>query len=338
MENITSPTPEIPIEFPKPKTNYFNLILISFAFVLFFVGAYFLGKQSVKPPEIPVTVLPQSTPIPTQIIDPTANWKTFKVENRNFTFQYPTNWRDDFPRNGSSQSITNLSPPKGYWFNVYDYNSSSKTISDFLAKRDKSQTSYFGEEIIPNRVVSHKKMIINGLDCIQRQELMPNSNSIVYSTYFQKDNDFFELTITPSGRPELATEDIETYQQILSTFKFTENKVDSMRVKIYQIPTDVSTSCESVDYLEVDIPKSVTPLKDSINYLISNLKDNRGFKLVSATISNGVATLTFDDPNFFSSGGSCWSGELSSIISKTAIQFPSVKSIKFIGPEHLFQP
>jgi hypothetical protein len=111
-----------------------------------------------------------------------------------------------------------------------------------------------------------------------------------------------------------------------------------MKVKIYQSPTDVSESCESVDFIEVNIPKSVTPLKDSLNYLISHLDNPNGFKLVSAIIKDSVATLTFDDPNFFTSGGSCWSGVLSNQIEKTALQFPSVKSVKFAGPEWLFQP
>lgn len=113
---------------------------------------------------------------------------------------------------------------------------------------------------------------------------------------------------------------------------------DTVKVKIYQSPIDVSESCESVDFIEVDIPKSVTPLKDSLNYLISHLNNPNGFKLVSAVIKDSVATLTFDDPNFFTSGGSCWSGILSSQIEKTALQFSSIKSVKFVGPEHLFQP
>jgi hypothetical protein len=113
---------------------------------------------------------------------------------------------------------------------------------------------------------------------------------------------------------------------------------DTVEVKIYQSPTDVSESCESVDFIEVDIPKSATPLKDSLNYLISYLDNSNGFRLVSATIKDSVATLTFDDPNFFTSGGSCWSGILSSQVEKTALQFSGVKSVKFAGPEWLFQP
>ncbi|MDO8610177.1 MAG: hypothetical protein Q7R95_06505, partial [bacterium] len=83
MENITTPIQEIPVIAEKPKTNFLNLILISLAFILFLTGAYFLGKQSTTIPEIsptptksPVAVLPQTTTIPTQSIDLTANWKT----------------------------------------------------------------------------------------------------------------------------------------------------------------------------------------------------------------------------------------------------------------------
>jgi hypothetical protein len=134
----------------------------------------------------------------------------------------------------------------------------------------------------------------------------------------------------PSGLPE----NDKTFTIPVS---FSSNS-DTMKVKIYQSPTDVSESCESVDFIEVDIPKSVTPLKDSLNYLISHLDNPNGFKLVSAVIKDGVATLIFDDPNFFTSGGSCWSGILSSQVEKTALQFSGVKSVKFAGPEWLFQP
>lgn len=97
------------------------------------------------------------------------------------------------------------------------------------------------------------------------------------------------------------------------------------------------------------IPNTVTPLKDSINLLLAGPTAQeksrgitsefplQGVKLTNAEIKNGTATLTFEDPNFKTSGGSCRAGVLWFQIEKTALQFPSVKEVKFM-PEELFQP
>lgn len=62
-----------------------------------------------------------------------------------------------------------------------------------------------------------------------------------------------------------------------------------------------------------------------------------GLSLVNAEIEDGVATLTFDDPQNKTGGGACRTGILWAQIEATAKQFPSVKSVRFL-PEELFQP
>lgn len=64
---------------------------------------------------------------------------------------------------------------------------------------------------------------------------------------------------------------------------------------------------------------------------------NAGFKLVSAVQVGGQLTLTFQDSNFFTSGGSCRVGILRAEIEKTAMQFEGITSVKIL-PEELFQP
>jgi len=59
--------------------------------------------------------------------------------------------------------------------------------------------------------------------------------------------------------------------------------------------------------------------------------------LTMASITNGVATLTFDDPLDFTSGGSCRSGILASQVSLTAKQFSTVNSVE-LEPFSVFQP
>lgn len=118
--------------------------------------------------------------------------------------------------------------------------------------------------------------------------------------------------------------------------------------------------CDAPTYVERELPYSTTPLADAMNYLFKSLKltnDEQGaglvnrfehpdyssrlakFMLVSATISNKVATLTLDDPLDFTGQGSCAGSILQSQIENTAKQFPSVTSVKFM-PDNgtLFQP
>ncbi|MEX1247421.1 MAG: GerMN domain-containing protein [Anaerolineales bacterium] len=62
-----------------------------------------------------------------------------------------------------------------------------------------------------------------------------------------------------------------------------------------------------------------------------------GLKLTDVRLDGGVLTLTFDDPNFRTSGGACRSGVLWAQIEQTALQFPGVQQVRF-EPESVFQP
>ena len=98
------------------------------------------------------------------------------------------------------------------------------------------------------------------------------------------------------------------------------------------------------------IPETTTPLTDAVKLLLrGEISDEErtsgiesefplpGLALKSATITDGVATLTFDDPQNKTVGGSCRTGILWAQIEATAKQFPTVKSARFM-PEELFQP
>lgn len=99
-----------------------------------------------------------------------------------------------------------------------------------------------------------------------------------------------------------------------------------------------------------DIPKTVTPLAESVKLLlkgditeqekskgVSSEFPLSGLELKSATIVNGVATLTFLDPQNKTTGGSCRTAILWQQIKATAMQFDSVNEVRFL-PEDLFQP
>ncbi len=62
-----------------------------------------------------------------------------------------------------------------------------------------------------------------------------------------------------------------------------------------------------------------------------------GFSLKNTSLENGVLTLTFNDLNNKSGGGSCRVGVLWFQIEATAKQFSGVQEVRF-WPEEIFQP
>lgn len=159
----------------------------------------------------------------------------------------------------------------------------------------------------------------------------------------------------PSGLPEHANQlDIPirftAYDEIGQHNGDMQNGT-SIQLYYYNASLD-NSACSSAGLVAVDrvIPKTSTPLKDSIELLlkgelsaiekaqgISSDFPLPGVSLKSATLSNGTATLTFGDPQNKTSGGSCRVSVLWAQIEATAKQFPTVKSVTF-APAELFQP
>ncbi|MBP9757236.1 MAG: GerMN domain-containing protein [Candidatus Pacebacteria bacterium] len=132
---------------------------------------------------------------------------------------------------------------------------------------------------------------------------------------------------------------------------------EGTRIKLYfydpaldQGPGGVQCTAKGLVAVDRTIPKTATPLAESIRLLlrgeISEEERERGVTsefplagvtLTSAAISNGTATLTFNDPENKTGGGSCRVSILWHQIEATAKQFPTVKQVRFM-PEELFQP
>jgi spore germination protein GerM len=131
-----------------------------------------------------------------------------------------------------------------------------------------------------------------------------------------------------------------------------------LKVKLYyyneakdkELTGAISCSPEAVLPVEREIPPTKTPIQDTIRLLLKGelTKEERAagfstefphpeFKLLGASLKDGVLTLKFADPRGFSSGGACRTSLLAAQIIKTAEQFPGVRAIRF-EPETLFQP
>lgn len=112
---------------------------------------------------------------------------------------------------------------------------------------------------------------------------------------------------------------------------------------------NVLCSAKGLVPVERSIAFTNTPIQDSVKELLKGptsvekltLTDTEfplaGVSLSSASLSNGVLTLTFNDPQNKTTGGSCRVTVLSAQIEATAKQFGGVNSVRF-APEDVFQP
>ncbi len=145
------------------------------------------------------------------------------------------------------------------------------------------------------------------------------------------------------------------YSSRTHTLSFKNNATTEIKLYFYNPALDQDIDgvmCSENGLVAVSrvITSTITPLADTVKLLlrgeISDEERISGIEsefpltavtLKNASISNGVATLTFDDPQNKTSGGSCRVTILRAQIEATAKQFPTVKSIRLM-PEELFQP
>ena len=190
------------------------------------------------------------------------------------------------------------------------------------------------------------------------QEYVPFSATLIFTPpttltgtlVLEKDN--------PSGLPENANElRIPVRFQTTATTSIPERPKANRAVQLYFYNSVLDSgeggaSCSRNGLVSVKrtIPSTSTPLKDVITLLlqgnpteveraqgITTEFPQLGVGLLSASIKDGVATLTFNDPQNRTIGGSCRAMVLWLQIEATAKQFPSVTSVRFM-PEYLFQP
>ncbi len=155
----------------------------------------------------------------------------------------------------------------------------------------------------------------------------------------------------PSGLPQNADE-------VTIPVRFSTASPAERNIILYYYNEDKDTDalgnilCSSKGLVGVvrSIPRTVTPIQDSINLLIRGELSSAeraqgistefplaGLELSGAALSGGILTLEFNDPRNATSGGSCRSSILRAQIEATAKQFENVNSVRY-KPEDLFQP
>lgn len=154
-----------------------------------------------------------------------------------------------------------------------------------------------------------------------------------------------------SGLPEHADE-----RRIPVRFAQVATDVRAVQLYFYNPEKDkdaqgnILCSAKGLVAVNRSIPRTQTPLADTIKLLlrgevaaaekaqgITTEFPLFGLSLLSAGIRNNIATLTFDDSQNRTVGGSCRVAVLWAQIEATAKQFPSVTSVQY-APLELFQP
>ncbi len=169
----------------------------------------------------------------------------------------------------------------------------------------------------------------------------PTPQTATGTLLFQNDN--------PSGLPEHS-------EEFRLPITFASSNASTTQVSLYYPNSNKAVqlgdpcNAGSVIHLTSTVARSLSPIKDTLNLLIAgNITTqekaqgfttefpNTQFKLLGATLKNGVLALEFTEVPGFTSGGSCRVGILKAQIEKTALQFPGVTSV-VIKPNTIFQP
>lgn len=184
----------------------------------------------------------------------------------------------------------------------------------------------------------------------------------------------FVLVITQSSRLSQLENDINRIDELVGSITGEDitpiddndpitddpDTTDTISVKLYYKNYDNDPevlNCVADTYIEKTIPKSNKTLTDTLQLLLDNkltqeqkdfglqspfedptyIDRFEHFELISVNVSNGNAYLTFEDPLYFSNGGSCRTGIITSMISLTAKQFGNIDKVIY-EPSELFQP
>jgi hypothetical protein len=232
----------------------------------------------------------------------------------------------------------------------------NQEVTSPLSITGEARGTWFFEAVFPVRLLDKNGNIIAQTSAQAQGEWM-TENFVPFSaqinfTVSEKQNGTLVLEKdNPSDLPENANE-----LRVPVILQKTEELTRTVKLYYYNPQVDkdatgnILCSRQGLVAVERQIPKTITPIQDTIRLLISGQLNNsekaqgitteyplEGFSLKGASLSNGVLTLEFQDPNNKTGGGSCRVGILWFQIEATAKQFPEVKSVRFL-PEEIFQP
>jgi len=281
------------------------------------------------------------------------SWSEYASSGLGVSFSYPPQF--ELEEQEGSASVTYQGPTQREGTELYDgvkltvrrhIYSSDLTLQDYVQERI-SETRQLGEIKKPmaTTTLADKEgyaYTVESLGTITHIYLPVGQNQALQLWYLSPD-------------PENIGYDKVT-ERMLASFKVLPDRLGTIGVDLYYPNEDkaekIGDPCSPASLKPVDAKISVspTPVKDTIQKLIQGGLSQvergagfttefpgEGFELTGAELNNGTLTLTFNDPNDFTSGGSCRAGLLRAQIEQTAKQFTEVDKVDF-RPDTLFQP
>jgi len=218
MENqaIQNPTPEptlTPVQVSEPTTKFpiMHLVLSLFILVLLASTVFLcyqnrqlknmLASYQAQPAVSPTPTVYQS-PIPATTADPTANWKTYTDSKYNYSFKYPdteTIKITDYTGELSTISLINTK-------------TKLEDLVFYVGTTDES-TGYSKNDTNYTKSTTN----IGGLDAT-RVSLPMGQNPPQELVFFTNNGKYYHFQFIWDGKDQTA---LTTFDQILSTFKFT---------------------------------------------------------------------------------------------------------------------
>ena len=213
----------------SPSTNWAKILLFTIIGLIIVTGSIFVGIQIGKN-QTPTkqSITPQPTAIPTQTAisptvqptaspatNPTANWKTYTNSEYKFSFMYPADWKlnclnSELPNGWLDRNICDLTSPKALLDHGEISNGSYLVVG--VSKPNPNYTSF-----------------TNYLDYSSKQfgytykdKQINNITGKIGLTEGKETNFLFERNGHFINASWLYSENSESINQILSTFKFTD--------------------------------------------------------------------------------------------------------------------
>ncbi len=229
------------------------------------------------------------------------------------------------------------------------------TVGNSFVLTGKARGGWYFEASFPVQVLdSNNQILFQGVAQAQSDWMtsafvpfkvtisLPNAYTGKMTMLIKNDN--------PSGLPEKDASLSFSLTKEASTENTNTIKLYYYNPNLDQGVGGVQCSMKGLVPVERTIVRTKTPIQDVIKLLlrgdisaseraqgVTSEFPLQGLTLVSASLTQGELTLTFNDPLNKTVGGSCRTGILWNQINATAKQFPEVKNVRFM-PEELFQP
>ena len=248
------PVPQIPPK--KPKSALSTLLIL---FLILFVGiGGFFGYQKFVVKETPPEPTPVATIAPTPTTDPTTDWKTYTNTIHGISFKYPVTWiidqsKENTDPNGSvklskdTAKITILLNMDGIGGLGRDYIGSPTTFAGLNLFKYEAETTYAAEESF------------KGTRTIGITESLTKSLG-----FFRYNNKTYSITLSypiADHQKEIIIEAQKEFDQILSTFKFTNQEDETATWKEHKA-IDLGLVFKAPPNMNVDISGSVITIQD----------------------------------------------------------------------------